>query len=394
MRISRRTSGGRGEYEISENFGSITPKALFDRRIELDLGSGIVFDTGTILRLQGGKRRLRLAPDVDMQLHRQVAAVLLMPRPVRADGALGSGMPILRENLYAIEHIEIANVSLLGADRVHLTLGDLTLRNYNLHAEPLSLRHRVNEVVSLWQNANELPMEIAGLLQDHELSIRSGAPITEGAEKAVGAIQNAVIAESQNLGILYGRGGDDIIPPLLRALQDAVEPPAPPISVAEVAPEETDIRRRTVGQWKRWVAARGARSARFRRDVREAYNWTCVVCGVRLPATSFNLVAGVDGAHILPWAEYDLDVVANGLCLCKQHHWAFDQGLFVITCENGKYSVEVPEQALEDVVNEQPQFSIHSLTQFVGPIDEDRLPKKKGDRPNPQFLRRLYESEN
>ena len=53
------------------------------------------------------------------------------------------------------------------------------------------------------------------------------------------------------------------------------------------------------------------------------------LCGLHLPRTSVNASAGVDAAHILPWADYDLDHVCNGICLCKHHHWAFDEGLLV-----------------------------------------------------------------
>ena len=43
----------------------------------------------------------------------------------------------------------------------------------------------------------------------------------------------------------------------------------------------------------------------------------------------------MDAAHILPWAGYDLDVVSNGLCFCKHHHWAFDEGLILLSAGAG-----------------------------------------------------------
>jgi hypothetical protein len=107
MRISRRTSGGRGEYEISEPApNGLSPTDLLLRRIFLIFADDWVVDTGVHLTPQGGKRRLRMI-DATIHLHRQVAAALMMPRAVRADSALGRGMPIMQADRYAIEHIDL-----------------------------------------------------------------------------------------------------------------------------------------------------------------------------------------------------------------------------------------------------------------------------------------------
>ncbi len=131
MRISRRTSGGRGEYEISEIApNGLTPRDLFGRRIFLVFGAEWVLDSGVQFTNQGGKRRLRLL-DAEMQLHRQVAAALMMPHSVRADAPLGRGMPVLQADRYAIEHIEVPVAELVGTDAVRITIGEIILRNVN-----------------------------------------------------------------------------------------------------------------------------------------------------------------------------------------------------------------------------------------------------------------------
>jgi hypothetical protein len=43
------------------------------------------------------------------------------------------------------------------------------------------------------------------------------------------------------------------------------------------------LRRRQIAQKRRWTVARGATSARFGRSVQNAYGYTCVVCGLKLP---------------------------------------------------------------------------------------------------------------
>jgi putative restriction endonuclease len=328
-----------------------------------------------------------------MQLPRQLAVALMMPKPVRADDALGSGHPILKSDRYAIEHIAISRATLVGSTGVLLAVGDLELRNYNLHAETLDTRERVAQVAAIWDRASELPGGLSALLAVHQTAVRSGEPISAEIERSVADLQEAVTIAAQDLGILYRQGGEDVVPDILVTLRNAEVPPQPPIAVDQVDPAETEIKRRTVREWKRWVAVRGAASARFSQDVRRAYNWTCVVCGLYLPSTGYNRVPGVDGAHILPWANYELDVVANGLCLCKQHHWAFDEALIRIRWEYPSYIIDVPEEASRRVQADKPGFSMDSFRAHVGVIPDNRLPARQADRPNPAFLTELNESE-
>ncbi len=97
----------------------------------------------------------------------------------------------------------------------------------------------------------------------------------------------------------------------------------------------------------------------------------------------------MDAAHILPWADYDLDHVSNGLCLCRLHHWAFDEGLIVITCEENRYAVEIPEEVQSGIREEVQLFSLDELLRHVGPIPEARLPRQRAHRPRPEFLEEL-----
>lgn len=391
MRISRRPSGGRGEYEISEDVGAVTPRTLLDRRLLLRIGDH-VFDTGTVLRLQGGKRRLRRAERKKglMQVPRQVAAVLLMPMPVRAEEALGSGQPILKSERYAIEHIAIDDVDLVGDDGAILTAGEITLRNFNLHAEPLDTRERLEKVERLWAHADELPRDIRDLLRSHKALVTTGRPVLTNAAKAVADLQTVLTDAGGDFGI-YRQGGEDVVDDLLHTLKVAAEPPPPPIGVDEVDPGEIEIKRRTVREWRRWAASRGAKSARFRQQVREAYGWTCAVCGAHYPRTRYNRIAGVDGAHILPWADYDIDEVSNGLSLCRLHHWAFDEGLLVIRWTGNAYVVEIPEAVKEGIKADCPDFDLEELERFEGGIPEARLPHDPRLRPNPRFLELLHQ---
>lgn len=69
-----------------------------------------------------------------------------------------------------------------------------------------------------------------------------------------------------------------------------------------------------------------SRSAAFRRQVLEAYDFQCSACGLRIWIADRELTF-VDAAHIVPFATTGNDHPTNGMALCKNHHWAFDQGL-------------------------------------------------------------------
>lgn len=391
MRISRRTSGGRGEYEISEPAPSgLTPNEVLQRSIVLEMSGDWQFEAGVRISPQGSKRRLRMNAGTEIHLHRQLAAALMMPHSVRADSALGRGMPILQANRYAIEHVEISSAELSGTDGARLAIGEIILRNLSHHAEQLHFAERVANLEHVWQSRAELPEGLADLIDQHRALTHSGQPIPEQAERVVEQIQRAVTETAADLGILYRSEAQDALPDILASLS---EPPAPPpVAVAEVDPDETEIKRRTVKEWKRWAASRGAASARFRQAVRRAWNSTCAVCGLHLPSTAHNTSAGVDAAHILPWADYDLDHVCNGICLCKHHHWAFDEGLILIRLAGGAYSVEVPADMAQAILAENGAFGIASLSDFAGPIPEARLPALSSERPSGQYLEMLAEN--
>jgi putative restriction endonuclease len=70
------------------------------------------------------------------------------------------------------------------------------------------------------------------------------------------------------------------------------------------------------------------RSKLFPKVVKELYGFSCCVCQAAARLGSSSLV---DGAHILPFAEFHNDDPRNGLALCKSHHWGFDIGAWSLT---------------------------------------------------------------
>ena len=390
MRISRRSSGGRGEYEISESAHGVTPTDLLNRRLILDFGGGIVVDTNSALRHQGGKSRVRRLAKTGMHPHRQVVAALLMPLTIREDKHWGRGAPVMRTGQYSIDHIQIKRAHVTAAD-ARLEVGDLVLRNRSYDAEQQPLATRLAQVSALWVNADKFPNNVKTLLKRHEALVTGGAAIPSEAERIIAKLQKIVTQARDEFGVEYRSQTEDVVPHLIGSLKWAEVQPKQPQPVDDVPPEEVDIRRRVIKDWKRWASYRGVKSVKFRKEVRRAYNSTCLVCGLHLPPTPLNAVAGVDAAHILPWADYDLDEIANGVCLCKQHHWAFDEGLILITHDGQQYHVEVPADIVTEIQQHSAAFSINELLSHAGPISDNRLPTNTADRPRPQFLKMFAE---
>jgi len=73
---------------------------------------------------------------------------------------------------------------------------------------------------------------------------------------------------------------------------------------------------------------RRVRDAAFRMFVRAAYDSACAACGQRVETEEGKWE--VQAAHIYPHRLGGVDDVRNGLALCHNHHWAFDEGLFTV----------------------------------------------------------------
>lgn len=134
---------------------------------------------------------------------------------------------------------------------------------------------------------------------------------------------------------------------------------------------------------------RGGSACSFRRKVREAYDSRCMFSGQRLPRTEATSTAGVDAAHILPWSRYDLDATRNGLCLNKQCHWAFDEGLFRLSFDNSEnaYVVTIPNPVR--LAGQAAHFDMKSFDAIAGVVPQSHLPVNEALWPSTQYLLEL-----
>lgn len=73
---------------------------------------------------------------------------------------------------------------------------------------------------------------------------------------------------------------------------------------------------------------RQGRDIRFRLQIVPLYGYSCLLCGVKVLLPSG--IALVEAAHIHQFSQSRNDDIANGMALCRNHHWAFDQGLWTL----------------------------------------------------------------
>lgn len=116
------------------------------------------------------------------------------------------------------------------------------------------------------------------------------------------------------------------------------------------------------------------RDAAFRRTVVSVYEYRCAFCRLQVINSAGQNI--VDGAHIKPFSRFYDERISNGLSLCKNHHWALDQGWFSID-EN--YRIIVSNDLREESPNARP------MNEFQGECI--LLPAQKSHVPRIEVLR-------
>ena len=84
----------------------------------------------------------------------------------------------------------------------------------------------------------------------------------------------------------------------------------------------------TLEQKKAYLKQSVVRNAIFRKSVVYLYNYSCAFCRMKVQSAIRQNI--VDGAHIKPFSIFNDNNIGNGISLCKNHHWAFDNGLFSV----------------------------------------------------------------
>jgi predicted restriction endonuclease len=116
------------------------------------------------------------------------------------------------------------------------------------------------------------------------------------------------------------------------------------------------------------------RDVRFRLDIVAAYGYTCALTGYRVTTIGGSSI--IDAAHIHQFSESRNNDPKNGIALCKNAHWMFDQGLWSL---DDNYRVLVAHDAFDEDSPGQ-----RSLRDFEGM--RVSLPVNSNLWPDPQHL--------
>jgi hypothetical protein len=385
MNITLRPSGGRGEYELAGRQGDLHVHDLFGLPMYIEILPGIAINAYSHCVLKDGKPRIRLTePARNAHPSSLIAAAMMLPKP-RRERHETHGLDLLRWEQFVVQTVRIDVV--LRAGSVLVCPLTVRLENADDVRLDISFAERMARVVRVWTAAAKPADALAQAVRTHATAFTSAT-----------ATQTQLLSSFLGLHAALKKPEGDMLP-LLEAHYQLGAVTAPSVGdisaelgdedfAEEVHKDPTEARVERVRQW-RLAAIRGSSASTFRRKVREAYNSRCMFSGQHLPITEATSTAGVDAAHILPWSRFDLDATNNGLCLNKQCHWAFDEGLFRLSFDDTQnaYVLTIPDPVR--LAAQSAEFDIGSFEANVGVIPVGHLPAIRAHWPTKQYLLEL-----
>lgn len=379
MRIALRPSGGRGEYELAGGQGEVSVDDLLEKDLVFELTPEISIDGHSSAQRVQGKPRIRLDSEKYSHAYSVLAGVLLLPKPRRELRLTSDGPDFLFDGGYSITDIDIdvANIQdrFAGLRPTRLWLGS----NVDL-ARSVDFTSRLAQVQALWDTARDQESKPALLVREHEQAVIDGDH--RGIQKAAAALRKELETTRDLIGKLGAELGLETQEATITTATASV-----PSDTAKDDVDPADAARRTVARWRKAVV-RSAKGRAFSRKVRQIYSYRCAVSGELFPKLPHTASAGVDGAHILPWARYELNSPRNGICLNKLCHWAFDAGIIRIDGDSqGRYFVSVPDRIRAEGLP--MEMSLDYFDAIEGEIPRERLPADEAEWPSPLYLDRL-----
>lgn len=144
------------------------------------------------------------------------------------------------------------------------------------------------------------------------------------------------------------------------ALYELVGLPVPPDEIVQADAE----------RYK--TARKSGRDARFRLIVVPAYNYTCALFRFRLTTVESGSI--VEAAHIHQRARSENDDPRNGIALCKNAHWCFDEGLWSL---NDNYRILVAADRFDEFGNAAMSLKPLEGQRILLPTNQQLWPDKK-----------------
>lgn len=147
-----------------------------------------------------------------------------------------------------------------------------------------------------------------------------------------------------------------------------------PLAGADIGVVPLPVREK---EYRPQVTCRRVHQRDFRADVVDAYSSRCAMCTLRYARL-------LDAAHIVADRQEGIAHVSNGLSLCKLHHAAYDADIIGVTPD---HEVRVRGDILN--ASSGPMLT-HGIQAYHGE-QLRKLPERKVDKPNPEFLAQKFE---
>ena len=119
------------------------------------------------------------------------------------------------------------------------------------------------------------------------------------------------------------------------------------------------------------AARERGREARFRLTVVPAYNYTCALTRYRLVTIDSGSI--VEAAHIHQFADSRNNHPRNGIALCKNAHWMFDEGLWSL---DDDYRVLIDSKRFDESGGDELLLAPKAKTRILLPSDPNYWPDK------------------
>lgn len=119
------------------------------------------------------------------------------------------------------------------------------------------------------------------------------------------------------------------------------------------------------------AARERGREARFRLTVVPAYHYTCALTRYRLVTLDSGSI--VEAAHIHQFADSRNNHPRNGIALCKNAHWMFDEGLWSL---DDDYRVLIDRKRFDESGADELLLSPKENTRILLPTDQNYWPDK------------------
>lgn len=376
-------SGGRGEYEVVGSHSGYNAIGLEGWTFNLNWPDGLVRETGLWLDpATSGKPRLRSLMTPAFQIGRIVTAMCILPDARRGYDGAGTLLPdVVMQKQFVMSRLgfgpdtEFSSVvDMVTIDPSFLDLEDAA------SVVSMGVESRWNRIQAIYETIPALTSPLGVALGRHRDFMASGAIVTIELSRIVAQIERALA----DMGNGYVLGEDPVA--YLELLLSLPTPEGPSLPTPDkLGEDEPEASARAAHQY-RLARIRGPEARRFSVDVRSAYNHRCCFCGFVFGGIP-DIKSGVDAAHILAWSKHDLDIVTNGLSLCKLHHWAFDAALLMpVGATDGSYALKFTSLA-----EAFPQDTRTRLLPTDGmTVPADWLPAEKAQRPSRKYLEQLY----